>query len=81
MVLEGLGYARRTVLLADDAEPHAHTLVRARDGATVDLHRTLHRCEHVPDELVWRVVATDTDTMRVDTADVEVPSVQCASCT
>jgi len=74
-VLEELGYARRTVMLADDAEPHAEPFVRDRDGATVDLHRTLHRCEHLPDELVWRVVTAGAGTMRVGTADVEVPSV------
>jgi Uncharacterised nucleotidyltransferase len=74
-VLGELEFQRRTVMLADDPEPHAEPFVRASDGATVDLHRTLHRCEHVADALVWGVVSSDTERMVVGGAEVEVPSV------
>lgn len=74
-VLVELGFERRTILLTDDPEPHAEAFIRESDGAAVDLHRTIHRCEHLPDDVVWGCVSADTETMNVGGADVEVPSI------
>jgi hypothetical protein len=74
-VLGELGFRRRSVMLIDDPDPHAEPFVRESDGATVDLHRTLHRCEHVADALVWRTVSAETERMVVGGVEVEVPSI------
>jgi hypothetical protein len=54
---------------------HARPYWRERDGATVDLHTTLHGLEGVPRERVWRVISTATERMRVGELDVDVPAI------
>ncbi len=57
-----------------DEPPHALEWVRPRDGSTLDLHRTLHGCEHLDDAVVWDVVAKDTETLSVGGVEVDAPS-------
>ncbi len=50
---------------------HAHSWVRQRDGAGVDLHRTLIGAAADPDE-VWRVLSSQTESMPIRDLQVEV---------
>jgi hypothetical protein len=75
-VLTDLGFKRHTGSWLRDEPPHAASWLRAPDGAVVDLHRTLHGCEHVAESVVWDVVSGATDTMGVGGAVLEVPSVE-----
>jgi hypothetical protein len=75
-VLADLGFERHAASWLRDEPPHAATWLRATDGALVDLHRTLHGCEHLAESLVWDAVAGATDTIDVGGVMVEVPSVK-----
>jgi hypothetical protein len=54
---------------------HARPYQRERDGANIDLHRTLHGLQDVPSERAWQAVSTDTDMIQVGNLNVEIPSV------
>jgi hypothetical protein len=75
-VLTDLGFERTAGSSLRDEPPHAATWRRTTDGALVDLHRTLHGCEHVAESMVWEAVAGATETMDVGGGGVEVPSVE-----
>jgi hypothetical protein len=73
-VLTALGYAPpQTRAWLRDEPPHALTWARHADGSEVDLHRTIHGCEHVDDALVWDVVSEKASTICVGGVDVPVP--------
>lgn len=74
-VLSELGFEQPAPSWLRDEPPHAKGWVRRSDGAQVDLHRTLHGCEHVPESAVWDVVSNGTETIDVAGVDVEIPSV------
>ncbi len=59
--------------LKDGVRAHAEPWIRPTDGANVDLHRTLHGCEEVPDERIWDAVVNQTETLVVGGVTVEVP--------
>lgn len=71
-VLLGLGFQEPPVRL-DDGEQHARPWRRSRDGAVVDLHRTLHGMEDVPLARVWRVLSERTESWQVGGSPAEVP--------
>ena len=50
---------------------HAHNWVRRRDGAGLDLHRTLIGAAAGPEE-VWRVLSAQTEGMHIGDLEVEV---------
>jgi len=58
--------------LKGDVVAHGSPWTRASDGAIVDLHRTIHGCELLPDERVWRVLSAGTDTIEVGGVHVAV---------
>jgi len=73
VILKDLGFVEPVALwLKGDVSPHGGAWVRAADGATVDLHRTIHGCELLPDEAVWRALSTGTTTMAVAGVEVTV---------
>jgi hypothetical protein len=76
MVLTELGYAPPPRSWLRDEPPHALTWVRSTDGSVVDLHRTIHGCEHVDEAAVWEVVSGATQTIEVAGVDVDAPSVE-----
>jgi hypothetical protein len=72
-VLAGIGFSIRV----DDSDTPgwrqvAHHWVRARDGANVDLHRTLVGVG-VSDRAFWDVVSADTEPFRVGGCEVRTP--------
>src|SRR3954463_13466769 len=50
--LAALGYDRPARTWRAEEPPHAMEWARPSDGAVVDLHRTLHGCEHLDDATV-----------------------------
>jgi len=72
-VLSRLGFVNATEQVADDIETHADEWGRARDGAAVDLHRTLHGCEELSDADVWAAVTAAPERLDVAGVVVEVP--------
>jgi hypothetical protein len=72
-VLSELGFADATVegLLAADRPTHAHTWVRTRDGAAVDLHYTLLGVR-LPRARTWEIFGAGTETISVGGAAVEI---------
>lgn len=73
IVLRQLGYVGPGLLwLEGDVADHDALWLRSGDGAQVDLHRTVHGCELLPDELVWTVLSATTETTTVGGADVTV---------
>jgi hypothetical protein len=75
-VLAELGFERSAERWPPDEPPHATTWSRPADGAIIDLHRTLHGCEHVPESVVWDVVSTTACGLEVGGITVAVPSVE-----
>jgi len=53
--------------------PHARAWVRAADGATVDLHRTLHAMEAIPPESVWAETTMGAESCVVGGVHVDIP--------
>jgi hypothetical protein len=74
-VLEQLGFAVivEDSRLARHRPVHAHEWVRARDLASVDLHRTLSGT-HASQAEVFDVISAETETLTVAGVDVEVPA-------
>ena len=70
-VLSELGFRRSALELPNDWPRHA--LVFTRSGVSVDLHRSLVGARVAPAE-VWRELGSDTTSIRVGGADVEVLS-------
>jgi len=71
-VLAGLGFEHAPLDdIPHDLPWHAHAWLRARDGANVDLHRTLIGAGVEPEE-VWQVLSAETERLRVGTLEVEV---------
>lgn len=54
---------------------HAECWFRAVDHAAVDLHRSLHRTEHLSQRKVWDVVSRDPDIVELFGTSVDVPSI------
>jgi len=73
-VLDRLGFDKRSAELADDVPNHAEQWDRRRDGAAVDLHRTLHGCEELCDEDIWAEATASAQSLEVGGAVVDVPS-------
>jgi hypothetical protein len=71
--LAGLGFSDHTVegVLAHDRPTHAHTWLRARDAAAVDLHYTLVGARREPQHL-WEALATETEPIVVLGTPVDV---------
>ncbi|HYF47687.1 MAG TPA: nucleotidyltransferase family protein, partial [Acidimicrobiales bacterium] len=74
-VLGGLGFREPSARLGREWKFHADLWRRDRDGALVDLHRTLHGMEELSPSRVWQVVAEDTETRPVGGCPVEIPNV------
>jgi len=72
-LLRGLGFTVRGNVLEVD-ENHARAFIRRADGASIDLHRTLHGMEGVPAELVWAMLTRDPGTTRIGSLQVEIPN-------
>jgi hypothetical protein len=70
-----LGFVAQPQPALDDHALHARPYRRDRDGASVDLHRTLHGLQSVPVERAWQAVATNTAIMTVGRLGVEVPGI------
>jgi len=71
-VLRDLGFGERSVIL--DWEPaHAQVWALSDLRAVVDLHRTLHGMEHLPEQQVWDVVARNPSTCVVRGVPVDIP--------
>jgi hypothetical protein len=72
-VLTALGYRLRSEREPETVVEHATVWVRAADGMTVDLHRTLNG---VPATAVdpWEVLAADTEQMQVGGSSIQVLS-------
>jgi hypothetical protein len=68
-----LGFAVQEHPLIEADEHHARIFVRERDGANVDLHRTLHGMAAVAEERVWATARRHLTTMQVGGLAVEVP--------
>ena len=75
-VLAELGYAPPPRSWLRDEPPHAITWVRSADGSAVDLHRTIHGCEHVDEAVVWDVVSAAPEMIDVAGVEVQAPSVE-----
>jgi hypothetical protein len=73
-VLVELGFEPLSHPRLEPDEQHARPYRRARDGATVDLHRTIHGLQAVPIQRAWEAITTDTDSLTVGGVDVEIPS-------
>ena len=72
-ILEELGFEREGLdAIPGDWPKHARSW-RREDGGNVDLHRTLVGVG-VADSEVWRILSSDTETMRVGGGDVDVPA-------
>lgn len=72
-VLRGLGYEAPPHIWVDgDVPAHDGAWTRTADGAVVDLHHTVHGCELLPDEVVWRALSAGTQTMTVGDGQVTV---------
>lgn len=75
-ILRGLGFELLIGWTAD-ADPWHHAEDWHRpDGASVDLHRSLHGCEGVSDERVWNAVSLETDTLLMGGVCVAIPRLQ-----
>jgi hypothetical protein len=72
-VLRGLGYRERAEREPSRIVEHATVWARASDSMYVDLHRTLGGIDR-NDVDPWHVLAADTDTMWVGSAEVEILS-------
>jgi hypothetical protein len=72
-VLQSLGYRERAEREPSRVVEHAKVWVRASDRMYVDLHRTLGGMDR-SDVDPWEVLATDTDSMSVGDAEVEILS-------
>ena len=72
-VLQSLGYRERAEREPSRIVEHASVWVRRTDRMYVDLHRTLGGIDR-SDLDAWEVLATDTDSMRVGRAEVEILS-------
>jgi len=72
-VLSGLGFSEvgPEGVLARDRPPHARRWYRARDTATLDLHRTVLGATAAPAQ-VWRVLSGETVAGSVGSARVEI---------
>lgn len=57
--------------LAEDGH-HAVSFSRASDGATVDLHHSLHGMRNVPASVVWEAATSDTQVLQVAGVAVRV---------
>jgi hypothetical protein len=76
-VLRHLGFACTTpisTVVPGAPLRHAECWFRARDHASVDLHRYLHSTAHLDAEQIWDVVSRDAETIQVQGVAVEVPS-------
>lgn len=72
-VLGQLGFQRRSAELADEVQVHAQQWDREGDGAAVDLHRTIHGCERLVDDVVWAEVNKATRLLEVGAVVVATP--------
>jgi hypothetical protein len=72
-VLRGLGYRERAEREPSRIVEHAKVWVRPSDRMYVDLHHTLGGIDR-SDVDAWEVLATDTDSMSVGHAEVEILS-------
>ncbi|MGH9124012.1 MAG: nucleotidyltransferase family protein [Acidimicrobiales bacterium] len=73
-VLTTLGFAPEARWWPRDDPPHARAWIRSSDGASVDLHHSLHDCDAVADAEVWAVVSEAPQPWPVGARNVEVPS-------
>jgi Uncharacterised nucleotidyltransferase len=72
-LLATLGFvAQEHPVIAAD-EHHARIFLRERDGANVDLHRTMHGMEALPQERVWATARRHLTTLEVAGVSMEVP--------
>lgn len=70
-VIGALGYRRRGEALAGDRPWDALYWMRPRDGAALDLHRTLTGIEVSP-ETAWIVLSAETEVVTLRGEDIEV---------
>lgn len=63
-----------SIKLPGDRPRHAEAWWRESDGATVDLHRSLHSTEHLDPERVWAAVSRASERIDLFGVPVEIPA-------
>jgi hypothetical protein len=72
-LLAELGFAVQEHPLIAADEHHARIFLRAGDGANVDLHRTMHGMEAIPEQRVWATARRHVTRLEVGGVSMDVP--------